>query len=87
MESQPAKAKSPILVTLSGMLILERELQLKNTPFSILVTLFGILMLTRVLQFANAHSPIVVTLSGILMLVRELQPWYLLLVDYQYYTL
>lgn len=27
MESQPAKAKSPIFVTLSGMLILERELQ------------------------------------------------------------
>lgn len=31
--------------------------------------------------------PIAITLLGIVMLIRELQPLYLLLVDYQYYTL
>ena len=39
------------------------------------------------LQPANANSPMVVTLLGILMLVSEVQYMYILLVDYQYYTL
>jgi len=44
------------------------------------------------LQTANACSPILitlyeVTLSEIFIEVKEVQPKYLLLVDYQYYTL
>ena len=38
-------------------------------------------------QHQKAERPIFVTLFGILMLVSDLQPQYLLLVDYQYYTL
>ena len=53
----------------------------------IFVTLLGISMLVSNSQDEKAQSPIVVTLSGILMLWSELHPQYLLLVDYQYYTL
>ena len=52
-----------------------------------LFTLSGMTILDRKLQFENAPIPMLVTLSGITMLDRELQPQYLLLVDYQYYTL
>ena len=38
-------------------------------------------------QTAKQYSPKLVTEDGILMDVREEQPQYLLLVDYQYYTL
>ena len=41
----------------------------------------------RFLHIAKALSPIFVTLFGILILVSELHPQYLLLVDYQCYTL
>ena len=52
-----------------------------------LVTLSGMLMLVSDLHLRNAQSPILVTLSGMLMLARDLHLKYLLLVDYQYYTL
>lgn len=55
--------------------------------FPIYVTLFGILILVSDQQYLNASSPIFVTPSGILILVSDLQSLYLLLVDYQYYTL
>ena len=38
-------------------------------------------------QLAKAMSPILVTELGIVTEVRLVQPLYLLLVDYQYYTL
>ena len=41
----------------------------------------------RFLHSQNAVYPMLVTLSGMLMLVNDLQYSYLLLVDYQYYTL
>ena len=41
----------------------------------------------REVQLLKAHSPIVVTELGMLTDAREVQPAYLLLVDYQYYTL
>ena len=53
----------------------------------IVTTLLGIVMLVRESHPSKAQSPIVVTLFGIFMLVRERHPEYLLLVDYQYYTL
>lgn len=52
-----------------------------------LVTVSGILMLAREEQPSNTESPMLVTLSGMLMVVSDLQYKYLLLVDYQYYTL
>ena len=36
-----------MLVTLSGMIMLARELQRENAPFSMLVTLSGMTMLDR----------------------------------------
>ena len=76
-----------MLFTLSGMTMLDRELQFKNAPSPILFTLLGMTMLDRELQSENAPSPILFTLSGMTMLDRELQLAYLLLVDYQCYTL
>ena len=58
-----------------------------KAPLSIVVTLFGIMMLTSDPHPQKAPFSIQVTLFGILMLVRQEQDWYLLLVDYQYYTL
>ena len=52
-----------------------------------LVTEDGILMDVREEQYAKQYSPKLVTEDGILMDVREEQSLYLLLVDYQYYTL
>ena len=46
-ESQPEKAKSPILVTLSGMLMFVRDLHSEKVLCPIFVTPFGILMLVR----------------------------------------
>ena len=53
-ELQPAKALPPILVTLSGMTILDREVQSANALISMLTTLFGIMMLVKELQPENA---------------------------------
>ena len=51
------------------------------------LTLLGILMIVSDLQPAKALFSILVTLFGILILVSDLHSLYLLLVDYQYYTL
>ena len=53
----------------------------------IVVTLLGMVTEVRELQPLKANCPIVVTLLGMVTEIRELQPLYLLLVDYQYYTL
>ena len=52
-----------------------------------LVTELGILMEVKELQREKADPPMLVTELGILIEVKELQLKYLLLVDYQYYTL
>ena len=62
-------------------------LHLPKAPLSIVVTLLGIMMLTSDPHPQKAPFSIQVTLFGILMLVRQEQLLYLLLVDYQYYTL
>lgn len=71
---QPENAVLPILVILSGIVILVRLLQPENALLPILVRLFGIVMLGSLLQPENALFPILVTLLGIVMLVRKLQP-------------
>ena len=67
--------------------MLVRDSQHKKALFPIVVILLGIFMLVRDSQLAKIQAPIVLTLFGIFMLLRDLQPAYLLLVDYQYYTL
>ena len=68
-------------------MMLVRESQSEKAPSPILVTLSGMMMFVRESQSEKARSSIPVTLSGILMLLRDLHSEYLLLVDYQYYTL
>lgn len=46
----PQKELIPIAITLLGIVMLMRELQLKKTLFPILVTPFGMLMFLRELQ-------------------------------------
>ena len=66
---QPSNAEEPILVTLSGIVMLVRLEQYRNAEEPMLVTLSGIVMLVRLEQFSNAEEPILVILSGIVMLV------------------
>ena len=49
-EEHPEKARSPIFVTLFGILMLVSDSQPQKAPSSIFVTLFGILMLVSELQ-------------------------------------
>ena len=51
------------------------------------VTEEGIVMLVKFVQYLKQSLPKEVTEEGIVMLDKPLQPQYLLLVDYQYYTL
>ena len=76
-----------MVTTLLGIFMLVRDSHQLKALFPIVVTLFGIFMLMRDLQPSKASSPIVVTLSGMYMLVSDPQQKYLLLADYQYYTL
>ena len=70
---QPENAELPMLVTLSGIVILSKLLQPENAELPMLVTLSGISILVRLLQLWNSPLPIHVTPLGILMLVRLLQ--------------
>ena len=51
---QLSNADSPMLVTLSGIVMMVKLLQSLNVLFPMLVTLFGIVMLVKLLQFLNA---------------------------------
>ena len=64
-----------------------KELQPLKACDPMLVTELGILMEVKALQPEKADDSMLVTELGILMEVKELQLKYLLLVDYQYYTL
>ena len=64
-----------------------KPLQPAKAPSPILVTELGIVTEVRPLQPKKAYSPILVTEFGIVTDVKPLQDLYLLLVDYQYYTL
>ena len=58
-----------MLVTLSGIVMLGRAVQLKNACCPMLVTLSGIVMLVRARKSANALSGIWIVPSGILILL------------------
>ena len=64
-----------------------RLLHQVKAHFPIFVTELGIVTEVRNEQLEKAYSPILVTELGIVTEVRLLQKAYLLLVDYQYYTL
>ena len=64
-----------------------KPLQPEKALWSIEVTLEGMVKLVKPQQPEKAASPIEVTPEGMVKLVKPLQRWYLLLVDYQYYTL
>ena len=96
-ELQHSKAYIPILVTQDGISYFSKptparirllSFLLNNTLFSELYIGFdsSTVMVVRELHEAKAPSSILVTEEGMFIEVRELQPPYLLLVDYQYYT-
>ena len=62
---QPPNAELPILVTLSGIVILVRLLHPENALSPIPVTPSGIVMLVSLAQLLKAPSEISLTLSGI----------------------
>ncbi len=65
---------APMLVTLSGIVILSSEVQPLNAPLPMLVTLFPIVTSVSEVQPRNAEPPILSTLSGIVMSVSEVHP-------------
>ena len=68
--TQLSIAKSPILITVSGIIISVKLVQSWNVCPSICVTPFGISILGRLLHPSNADLPILVTLLGIFMSVN-----------------
>ena len=66
---QPLNAESPMLVTLSGIVIEVKPVQPENAEPPILVTLAGIVIEVKLTLSLNAYSPIPVTVSGIVMVL------------------
>ena len=64
-----------------------KPVQPEKTDSPILFTEFGIVTDVKPLHRLKADSPILVTEFGIVTDVKPLHQAYLLLVDYQYYTL
>ena len=64
-----------------------KPLQSEKELFPILVTELGIVTDVKPVQPEKAEVPKLVTELGIVTDVKPVQPEYLLLVDYQYYTL
>lgn len=59
--SQSLNAKSPTLITLSGIVMLKRLSQPPNARQPIEITLSGMVIPIRLLQYLNALSPILLT--------------------------
>ena len=67
---QLRKASSPMLVTLSGIVMVVSALQYQKANNPILVTLSGIVMLVRLLQPKKALSPMLVALWALVLANR-----------------
>ena len=67
--------------------ILSRPLQLMKQTSPKLVTELGMVMEVKLMQLLKHPYPKLVTELGMVMEVKLMQSAYLLLVDYQYYTL
>ena len=84
----PSKTNNPqVGGTTASLEICVILVHLLNANSPIVLTLFPIFTFCRLVQSLKASLPILVTLLGMVTEIRELQPLYLLLVDYQYYTL
>ena len=70
---QPKNALLPILVMLSGIVMLVNPSQPENVLLPMLVTPLDIVMLVKPLQPENAAPPKLVTLFGTVMLVKLVQ--------------
>ena len=70
---QLANAKSPMLVTLTGSVILVRPAQLENAELPMLVRPAGSVMFVRLVQDWNAQSPMLVIPTGIVTLFRAVR--------------
>ena len=64
-DSQSAKAKPPINVTDSGIVMLAKELHFRKAPLPMVVTDSGMAMLAKDLQPSKAATPMAVTDSGL----------------------
>ena len=71
---QPEKARSPMAVTVSGMVMLVSAEQFSRTPLAISVMFAGSVIPGSAEQPEKAESPMAVTVSGMVMLVRAEQP-------------
>ena len=69
------------------MLIAAKLLQFVNVRSSIVFNFLGRFIVFKQTHPKNAQLPIFLTFSPITTVSKYLQPSYLLLVDYQYYTL
>ena len=78
---------SQVGVTTASLEICVILVQLSNAYSPIALTLSPICTFCRLVHSLKASLPIVVTLLGMVTEVRELQSLYLLLVDYQCYTI
>ena len=76
-----------MLVTESGMVTDCKDEQPENAQSPMLVMESGMVTDYKVSHLANAPLPMLVTESGMVTDCKDVQPQYLLLVDYQYYTL
>ena len=72
-DEQPENTLLPMLVTLSGIVMDFKPLQLANAQASMPVTPLPMVADVKLLQFWNALSPMFVTLSGIAMDVNPVQ--------------
>lgn len=80
-------AHCPISITLWGIVTEVNARQSPNAIAPIRVTPSCMVTEVKALQPKNAKPPISVTFLGIVMEIKAVQKWYLLLVDYQCYTL
>ena len=72
---QSAKAKSPIVVTLSGMVVEVRLEQAMKAQPPMLVMASGMVIEARLLHPENVQPSMLVTASGMVIEVRLLQLW------------
>ena len=84
---QPANAAVPISVIELENSTFVNAAQFSNVWFLTLENEPEMVAVASFLQSLNTASPIVVTEEGMVIEVRDKQLWYLLLVDYQYYTI
>ena len=72
-DEQPINTSLPIVITLSGTVILVREVQPSKARPPMVIISLGISISVRAVQFLNAFQPMETTVSGIIILSRDEQ--------------